>query len=410
MAEILKDGFELFAVEEIRKYLELEKRLLSGVYGGHDVFRAVTAAEGLTEFPEIAEAITYAKQAIAKKNRIDLDEVEVTLETYRRLRAETDRYVPAMYDPFVTFRISEAIHKVLHHERRKAGLELVNFVGNEAEMDYLQSMGLKFAERSDLIRPFDDLPWDNLQRSFNLRIGQTSFKCTLVISNINERKCSFILERVSVPQKHSCMIDLTPHNIPRTPWNIPRLKSDTSEQSEMLAAFFDIARGTVLKFRGMSETVRDIHSGERYGLMDVFGMVAKIIRHSSGEEGVFDGATGEEAMAAYALSVDMAAISFYNNDLNALEYAALSVKDEKELQAVQQDEAAFIYHVMRGLIILFKKVLTIGATGESNILDGIDETGWAKISGNGDNDNGSTNAPVLDIDSPSQYGFQASAD
>lgn len=389
MAEVLKDGVKSFAIDGIRKYLGLEAKMTTPHYGYQSVHDAVIAAENLMEFPEIAEAIVQAKMAISKAYSIELGDVDVNLETYKKQKAETNRYIPSVNDSSVVSNVSNAIRRVRNDEERKMALEFVGFGGEEAEMSYIQKMGRQFVERTDLTKPFKDspcIPYANWHRSFDLKIGETSYKCTLVVSNINGKKCSFILERANKPEKNSCVIELSPHG------DMHREHDGNSEQAEMLMTFFKIARSSVREFREMSENIKNIHSGKKYGKMDVFGTAINLVLRSYGEEDVFNEA--DDPLAVYALSLDMGQIAFFNGGLNALEYAALSVSDENELQNIQKDEATFIYHAMRGLIILFKKVLTGGATGKYNILEGLDEelTGWIKVEGN-DDDKGSINAP-----------------
>lgn len=251
--------------------------------------------------------------------------------------------------------VNDAIREHFRQKLYPMGIEIAKLAIHPEELMGLMTLLKKFAERDDLDKPFPNATIDkrwNWNLTFPTKLNGQDFEGMIGVSPDSGWKMSFYLTHPERGKKGSGVIQFENHQ------SNPYIGIPSGDM--LFSDIYEYAESSVRQFYKMREEQRAIQSGETYGDMDVFTTGLKLI---AGEK--FSEAYPEDPIAAYALSIHMTQMQLYNSELSAPELASASEPDQ--LEKIINDPPTFIYHVMRGIIRLFKHML-MEANGEPGIL------------------------------------------
>lgn len=221
--------------------------------------------------------------------------------------------------------------------------ELAQLFLSDTDFAGLRTLTKSFTEREDLIKPFPGNRW-NWHRVFPTQINGTDYEATVVVSPDSGMCMNFMIENFHSGQKRSATVDLNTSSPDDKKTPIENLRH----------GLVQIGLGSVVEFLSRLQGQRQVMSGEAYPTIDVFSTALKLnagIPLSEKE-------AYPDPMAAYALALEMDDMQLFNSRLNAMEYAACSPRmDSDTLRDLPNKPAEFVYHVIHGLLNLYKHML-----------------------------------------------------
>lgn len=264
-------------------------------------------------------------------------------------------------------------------------IEMASLLFTNEDLESLQSMGEAFLKRDDLEWPSEF----NALREFSVKIGGIEYRCQMVVSPGGDRGVSFIFND-GRGKKFTPMIALNPS----TTYHAEGL----SQTDIMVCRLYEIAKNMVAeleKLEGSRTTVGGIV--QRHGVLNVAWVISKLAAENEAKAKATDevgtlppsrdlGGIGTGELAA--LATHFPYLQDMQHYLNAMDFVALSVFSEEELSKIVQNRAAFIVHVMVGIMRLFKHVMSIGSSGKPDILAGLSERDRLLIKLNGGTNGG----------------------
>lgn len=236
--------------------------------------------------------------------------------------------------------------------------ELSDFLIDDADCAVLKKDVLGFLSREDLTRPFgpdSPIPYAQHYRTFELQIGMQKFRCTAVSDAAYGHKHSFVLEN-DKGRKMSPVLELFDRERFGTEWvsNFKKTKMD----------IYEIAVHAVDDFMEMLDLQAQIHSGKRYGTLDVFGFMLHVLANEGKvvrEE--VEPLLGDDKnpAAIIALEIDAWRFRAANSTLSAIEFAGMAVDSQEDLKGLVGNREKFIVYCMKGIMTLFKEVFGVAS-------------------------------------------------
>ena len=337
-------------ISEIEELLKLEALIDQFSYAKSEfIFTKTPVLFG--HIPAVMQAYAEAQAAFEQRCARGLpyvhhikDKDELAHVTHAYFLKET---ISGVWEP-----VDRAIREYFRQKVPQVSASIGRIAIQKIEIDGIDSLGQRFAKRDDLTKPFPDHRW-NWHRTFPTALNGENFEATLVVSPDSGWKISFILKHPTRGKKESGVI--------QTKTSAHSYLGLNAEDA-LFHELYEWASGSVKGFYEMQEEIRRIHSGEKFGEMNVFITGLKLMAGERVNKENFD-----DPIAAYALGLDMFKIQSYNSGLNALEYASAAGLSTEELEKVIAKPAEFIFYVMRGIIRLFLHIL-MEANGEPGIL------------------------------------------
>lgn len=250
--------------------------------------------------------------------------------------------------------VYEAVSNHLRKKLHQTQATTARLVVSDEEIAGVLNLATQFSERKDIDRPFSDHRW-NFNQSFPISIHGQAYEATYVVSPDSEWKMDVILNHPERGKKTSVCITMG-----------PKMGNDycgLTREDRLYNDLYQMAAGYVQTFYELNHEIQQVQSGEKFGDMDVLGTAINLMTGAPADEEHYP-----EPVKAYALSLHMQKLRLANSGLNALEYAMMDGVPADRLMKVSKNPAEFSYHVLRGIIRLFKHVLLV-ANGEPGILD-----------------------------------------